>query len=85
MKINKRLYTTSGISNVDNFSNDANNTPLGSRLVTVQTEVKVDQAKGSRMTSESETNLREEYIKPVVKQSMDHPLIYSLYVLPPFI
>jgi hypothetical protein len=80
MKINKRLYTTSGISNVDNFSNDANNT-----LVTVQTEVKVDQAKGSRMTSESETNLREEYIKPVVKQSMDHPLIYSLYVLPPFI
>lgn len=83
MKINKRLYTTSGISNVDNFSNDTNKPPLGSRLDTVQTEV--DQAKESRMATVSDINLSKDNTQPEVKQTMDHPLIHSLYLLPPFI
>jgi hypothetical protein len=83
MKINKRLYTTCGISNVDNFSNDTNKTPLGSRLDVVQTEV--DQAKESRMATEADINLRKDNTQHGVKQAMDHPLSFSLYLLPPFI
>lgn len=83
MKIKKRLYPTNGISNVDNISNDKNKTPFGSRLDPVQTEV--DQAKESRMATETDINLKNDNSQPDVKQAMDHSLMHSLYLLPPFI
>jgi hypothetical protein len=83
MKINYQVYSKTGTSNVNNFSSDSIKTPHGSRLDPVQTEV--EQAKNSKIATEIDINLKNDYSQANVKQAMDHPLLQSLYLLPPFI
>lgn len=83
MKINKTSSETIRLSNVNSFSNSIIKTSLTSRLGTVQAEI--DQETKSKMDTEVVGNLSTGHTKPAIKQAMDQPLKYSLYLLPPFI
>lgn len=83
MKINKISSATIRLSNFNSFSNSTSKTFFTSRLDTVQADI--DQEIKSKMGTEAVGNLCSGHTNPALKQAMDHPLKYSLYLLPPFI